>query len=26
MARKLMIIMVNTDPTNPSELGAPFFQ
>ena len=26
MARKLMIVMVNTDPTNPSELGAPFFQ
>ena len=26
MADKLMIIMVNTDPTNPSELGAPFFQ
>jgi len=26
MARKLMIIMVNTDPKNPSELGAPFFQ
>jgi predicted peroxiredoxin len=26
MANKLMIIMVNTDPTNSSELGAPFFQ
>ena len=26
MADKLMIIMVNTDPSNPSELGAPFFQ
>lgn len=26
MADKLLIIMVNTDPTNPSELGAPFFQ
>ena len=26
MADKLMIIMVNTDPTNGSELGAPFFQ
>jgi len=26
MADKLMIVMVNTDPTNPSELGAPFFQ
>ncbi len=26
MADKLMIIMVNTDPTSPSELGAPFFQ
>lgn len=26
MADKLMIIMVNTDPANPSELGAPFFQ
>ncbi len=26
MADKLMIIMVNTDPRNPSELGAPFFQ
>lgn len=26
MADKLMIIMVNTDPKNPSELGAPFFQ
>jgi predicted peroxiredoxin len=26
MAKKLMIIMVNTDPHNPSELGAPFFQ
>ncbi|AHK79389.1 hypothetical protein M911_09750 [Ectothiorhodospira haloalkaliphila] len=26
MADKLLIIMVNTDPKNPSELGAPFFQ
>jgi uncharacterized protein len=26
MADKLLIVMVNTDPTNPSELGAPFFQ
>ena len=26
MADKLSIIMVNTDPSNPSELGAPFFQ
>jgi predicted peroxiredoxin len=26
MANKLMIIMVNTDPSNGSELGAPFFQ
>ena len=26
MADKLLIIMVNTDPSNPSELGAPFFQ
>lgn len=26
MADKLMIVMVNTDPTNPAELGAPFFQ
>jgi predicted peroxiredoxin len=26
MAKKLMIVMVNTDPRNPSELGAPFFQ
>ena len=26
MADKLMIIMLNTDPTNGSELGAPFFQ
>ncbi|WP_019570293.1 DsrE/DsrF/DrsH-like family protein [Thioalkalivibrio sp. ALE11] len=26
MADKLMIVMVNTDPNNPSELGAPFFQ
>jgi len=26
MANKLMIIMVNTDPANGSELGAPFFQ
>ena len=26
MANKLLIIMVNTDPSNVSELGAPFFQ
>ena len=26
MANKLLIVMVNTDPSNPSELGAPFFQ
>jgi predicted peroxiredoxin len=26
MAEKLLIIMVNTDPQNPSELSAPFFQ
>jgi uncharacterized protein len=26
VASKLLIIMVNTDPRNPSELGAPFFQ
>lgn len=26
MANKLMIIMVNTDPSNVPELGAPFFQ
>ena len=26
MADKLIIIMVNTDPSNGSELGAPFFQ
>lgn len=26
MANKLMIVMVNTDPSDPSELGAPFFQ
>ena len=26
MPDKLMIIMVNTDPANPSEMGAPFFQ
>lgn len=26
MAQKLVIVMVNTDPANPSELGAPFFQ
>jgi len=26
MADKLMIIMVNTDPSRASELGAPFFQ
>lgn len=25
MADKLLVIMVNTDPSNPSELGAPFF-
>ncbi len=26
MADKLMIVMVNTDPKNSAELGAPFFQ
>ncbi len=26
MADKLMLVMVNTDPKNNSELGAPFFQ
>ncbi len=26
MANKLMIVMVNTDPRNGEELGAPFFQ
>jgi len=26
MAKKLMIVMVNTDPRNGAELGAPFFQ
>lgn len=26
MADKLLIVMVNTDPKNPAELGAPFFQ
>jgi len=26
MPDKLMIVMVNTDPANPSELGAPFLQ
>ncbi len=26
MADKLLIIMSNSDPSNPSELGAPFFQ
>ena len=26
MADKLLIILVNTDPRNPEELGAPFFQ
>ena len=26
MADKLMVLMVNTDPKNPAELGAPFFQ
>ena len=26
MARKLLIIMANTDPRAPAELGAPFFQ
>ena len=26
MADRLMIVMVNTDPRSPTELGAPFFQ
>ena len=26
MADKLIIVLMNSDPTNPSELGAPFFQ
>ena len=26
MADKLIIVMMNSDPSNPSELGAPFFQ
>jgi predicted peroxiredoxin len=26
MADKLLIVMVNSDPANPTELGAPFFQ
>ena len=26
MADKLIIILMNSDPTNPSEVGAPFFQ
>lgn len=26
MADKLLIVMVNTDPGNPAELGSPFFQ
>ena len=26
MANKLLIVMVNTDPKNAAELGAPFFQ
>ena len=26
MADKLIIVMMNSDPANPSELGAPFFQ
>lgn len=26
MADKLLIVLMNTDPTNPSELGAPFMQ
>ena len=26
MADKLIIVMVNTDPNDPAELGAPFFQ
>lgn len=26
MADKLLIVLMNTDPANPTELGAPFFQ
>ena len=26
MADKLLIILMNTDPSNPSELGTPFLQ
>jgi predicted peroxiredoxin len=26
MARKLVIVLANTDPRNPAELGSPFFQ
>ncbi len=26
MAKKLLIVMMNSDPSNPAELGAPFFQ
>ena len=26
MADKLMVVLVNTDPTNPLEIGPPFFQ
>lgn len=26
MAKKLMIVLLNTDPANPAEVGAPFFQ
>ena len=26
MADKLLIVLMNTDPNNPSELGAPFLQ
>ncbi len=26
MADKLIIVLMNSDPTNPSEVGAPFFQ
>lgn len=26
MSKKLLIVMLNTDPSNPEELGAPFFQ
>ena len=26
MADKLLIVLLNTDPANPTELGAPFFQ